>query len=459
MATSLERKREILQQLRGGATLEQKRSILQELRDPIPQSGRDIVLRAIRKSREDAPLGGGEVNIPGAAASGGELIGRLVGAPLGPVGSAISGGAGAALTLGVSRLARGEKVSPGELAMEFGLSVLPDAVVPAVKRGAQRILSRSRPGIEKATQLGAERARDLPEELFKSKPQQEIDQLFDQMRATGTKLDAEDFRKPIQNLTDDSFRTIKEALGQIKAPPNKDVGQFREGTKQFFENLRTGGKAPGVDLGALNHVRSQLQKQAFRLGPNNAKAPVLFNFIDSIDEFMDNAKVVSGTPGGIELRKVATLESARAKFQDEFASFIENRVSRTTSSGRKQTLNLGNLERMLRRPETRSAERASKALEFIAKQGGNSKEEMLEFFENMKKVNLEPALLNKTGGLSAVFVDFLANIAGARPATRARFNRLVRDNDDTISRNIMALTINALRREEFEPAQIPGVFP
>jgi hypothetical protein len=419
---------------------------------------RNLVQLSPTEQQQLLPQGG--FNADTASATGGEIVGRIAGgAVAGPVGAAVGGGLVAAGSLGISRLARGEDVSTGELATEFGLSLLPDVALRAgrgVLEGAQRLLSRTRPGIEESTRLGADRLKEIGDNLFKPPEQKAIDQAFEAVRQSGTRLDPQAFAGSVKGLTDDSFKQIRAALGRIDAPPGKQAGPLREGAQQLLDKLRQTEDVTNIDLGTIQHIRSQIQKRAYS---RPAQAGDLFDFVDIIDEFVGNARVVGGSQQGVQILQQARDLSARQKFHAEFSAFVEHRVARTQSSGRSRSLNLGEIERLLTRPQGKAAERASRALDFISKRGGNGKQEILDFFEGMKKVNIEKSLLSRDGGLTAVATDLVALLAGARPATRARFNRVVRGNKNILSPQIAILFVNAIRREQQSGSGIPGVFP
>lgn len=373
----------------------------------------------------------------------GELAGRGVGGVLGgPPGAAVGGGLGAAAGLGISRLARGESVTPGELAIEMGMTVLPDAVIRGGGAAVRRIASGTRPGREAASDVLARQLRDNAERFFEPIQRAEAERLFDLVRASGDKLTPGTLTKPLKGLTDTQFKHISQALTRMQAPPGKSGEAFGEGVAKVFADIRGGAEAPGLDLGTLQHVRSQVQKRALRT-QDGATKDALQEAIEIIDDAVEKGNF-SGGGGSVEMLKQARRLWAKAKDADDFAAFINSRsITSTSAGGRTISINAGKLADDLANPRGKLAERAARALD----KNPAAKIEIEEFLKNVKRINIDPG--NTEGSF---LVNGLAAALGAGSLSRVRLARMLQDapTKGQLAEDGVILLMNAARRRATE---------
>ena len=348
----------------------------------------------------------------------GEVGGRAAGFAIGgPVGAAVGGGAGAAIGLGLARLSKGEKVTPQELALEFGLSILPDVAIKGVGTVGRKILGRTRPGREAAEDILGGNLRANAEKFFAPLEKQKAEELFGLVRASGDKLNGNALAGPLQNLTNKQFKIVSQGLLRIKAPPGKSSEALGEGIQAAFETIRKGEDAPGLDLGSLQHIRSQLSKRALN-SKDGATQDALFNAVEIIDDAVANGQFLSGG-GSRPLLTEARRLYARAKDAEDFATFVNTRGVTSRSKGaRGITLNAGKLADALDNPRSKIEKAAVRALN----RNPGAKEEVATFLRNVKRINIDTSATDASPILGGI-----AAIVGAGPASRVRLARVLSD--------------------------------
>lgn len=398
-----------------------------------------------------AEVMGGE---QGAVTSIGEGVGRGVGAAVGGlvsagfgagVGAMIGGGIGAAIGSSANKLYKGEKVTPGGMALEFGLSVIPDAALAGVGklyRTGQAAMSRTLGGRREAANQAGQYIRDRAEKMLTPPARQHVDEMFELVRKSGDSLNPVSFAKPVAELSDTQFGHVQQALRRIADPPGQDM-KLGEAAADLFDAIRKGefDKTTPMDLGTLQHIRSQVSKTAFSK-QDGATKDALELFVDGIDKAIDSGSFMHGSGESVPLLKEAREAFRKLKETEDLTSWIQRNTKRL-DDGKTFKINLGKMKDALDNPTNGVEERAIAAL----RRNPAGMKEFKEFLANMDKVDISA---NDIVSSFSVLNGFAA-VLGAEPAARARFNRIVRANESrhgikSISLSQLALLLNAGRR-------------
>lgn len=418
----------------------------------------------------------------GATIAGAEGVGRLGGGALGlafggPVGAAIGQTAGGMIGAGlgkwIDRLARGEDVTAGEVALEMGASAVPDLLLMGAKpliKGAQKLASRTSRGVQTSEDLAAQHLRRSPPDLIKPPTQAANDQLWAVVHASGDRLNPDSLRAGLSGMTDQQWKWVMQRARRMDAPPNARINAFGEAVERVMTRIREGKKSVnGLALGELQHVRSQIQKIKMSV-KDDAVRDSFEIFQDTIDDAMLDAKnYLNGSKGDYPTLLQAREGFRKLKETEEVADLMWS-VTSKSSKGDRLTVNLGRLEDAIDHPK---AGMQTKAVDALKRAGSIG--EVKEFLKNMEKVDItHGALSSVTGGIgqgltlgsgigAAILGDptgvgiggtsvlLLANILGS-PASRARFNAIVLRNQArtgarTITLPMLATLANAARRE------------
>lgn len=414
-------------------------------------------------------IGGAE----GAGRVGGALLGgALAGPPGAAVGQALGGAAGAGIGTWLDRLARGEKVTAGDVAFEAGASMVPDILLAGGKqaiKGGKRLLSRTSGGIRESENLAAKHLRSSPDDLIKPPSKVENDQLWSIVHASGDRLNPNSLRGAFSKMTDAQWNIVMQKVRRIPAPPNSRIDDFGEAAERVMARIRDGKQTvQPLALGELQHLRSQVQKAKLSL-EDSANRDSLQIFQDAIDDAMLNPKSYTSGAGDVGVLLKAREGFRKIKETEEVAELMWNVTSKSPKNDR-LTVNLGRLSDALEHPKAGMQQRAVDALR---RQPG-AIAELQTFLKNMEKIDITPgALAGITGGLgqgialvgaagAAVAgreesgvgtgaVLLLANIL-AGPAARAQFNAIVLRNEArtgarTIALPMLATLANMARRE------------
>jgi hypothetical protein len=372
------------------------------------------------------------------AAGLGEVAGRVIGFAGGPAGSIAGGAVGAGAGLALQRLVTGQDVKPGEMALEMGLSVLPDAIARPVM-GIGRALARTRPGIRAVEDKAARFFSNKAVEAFDPPDEIAVNQLFDLVRGTGAKLEPQALAKPLTAMTKKQFKQASQFLINMPAPPGKSSEAFGEGVVEALENIRNGTGAQ-IDIGTLQHIRSQIGKKIFDVKSNSAK-DTLGSLKDAIDDAIEKGKFV-GPVNPAPLLAEARGAFARMKQTEEFMTFIDSKVARQLKEGNAFSFNFGNLIQGLDKPTSKIEKRAFAALQ----KNPAARVAVKDFIKNMGTVTFRP---NRALD-SLPFSNAISTILLAGPVARGRFNMLVRQRGTfgmTIDETIVFA--NSIRRGAF----------
>lgn len=383
------------------------------------------------------------------ATTAGEMIGRGAGAAAGTalfgppgtvVGGILGGGLGAVGSLGLQKLSQGEDVKPGAMALEFGLSILPDTVIKPIGVGVRKLASVSAKGREAGENLSGRLIRDRAAASFDSPGSEEIGRIFEMVRQSGAQLDPLNYTRPLKRLTDKSFKNITRTIEDIPAPRGKDAEGFGEGVSEVFQAIRKDEDVSGLDLGTLQHVSSELKKRARGIR-DGATADSLFAGAKIIDDGIESGTFIRGG------EQSAVLLNARAQWKrfresEDFQGLVFSRgVTRFSRGGNRMRFNFGRLKDALENPITELEKTAVKGLE--ANPG--ARKEITEFVKNVEALNIDikkPFAFQNT-------INFLGEIL-PNAVARARFNSIVRKEKGVISEDALALIANFARRSAVE---------
>lgn len=382
-----------------------------------------------------------------AGAAAGTALSPLLGplAPLGPgIGAMVGGmvGGGAAFT--AVQLSRGEDIKPGEVAMEMGLSAIPDAIARPVSALAEGIVRGTARGREELSNLGARFLRERAPGFFAPLPKERLDAMFEAVRQSGDRLAPTSMTRGLKLIPDKQFDASMRVLRRIESPPGKRSG-IGDGAADLFTRIRSGQPAAGMDLGSLQHVRSQLTQRAAKLSAGDTRDAVN-EVIETIDDAIAGGRFMSGGEGRPLLAQ-ARREWARFKDAEDFQALVlQSGITAPSAGGKSLRLNLGKLEDAINNPTTKVQQRAVGALN----RNSEAKADVLSFIGKMKQVNIDK------GDLEDFQVAGLVTKIIRQPLMRARFNRLVNETRGPITVNQLATVVNVGRRAGQDQGLIPG---
>lgn len=372
----------------------------------------------------------------GIASTGGEFAGRKAGAaagaalapflgpfaPLGmPAGAIIGGGIGAAGGLLASRLASGEQVDIGDLALEFGMSTVPGAAIEGVTAGGRKLLSRTRTGVESASTALGEQGRDIATKVLKPASAQAEDVIWTAVRNSGFQVAPSSFRKGVRTLSDPQFKVVTRAMRKIGSGPNDQFPRIGERAAEAFDAIRHGKPAPGMDIGALNHLRSQLTEQM--LGSKGSQREALSNFIQTLDDGISSGDVLRqgvtyDGKTGRELLQAARDMSRTIRDHQNVMALVDNHVIKQTPDLSGYTIDLRPLVAALDPSSNIKLSKVGQAAAEALKRNRTLKSELEHFISVVDKVGIKPGALSRIEIIDAV-TSFLAD-----PAARERVKRI-----------------------------------
>lgn len=394
-----------------------------------------------------------------------ETAGRVGGLVGGPVGSAALGTAGAGAGSIIADLSEGKAPDFGAAALEGGFSLVPDVAVRAVKgtakflRKAPGAIADSGPigGVGKALgagdtaaakeanelaleQAGAQNIRELARQKTTKFSRERGKELFKLASQAEDKLSTAQLGEMLaDNFDEVEWKPIKKFLGRIEPPPGKDPRSFARQTAEAFDKIRSGdSNITGMDLDALQQVRSQMKKM-------KAKSDELTDierFVDTIDDFMINGEVVSGTGQGSGVLLQARRHWANHVRAEAFADFVTKTVSKTKSKADGFELELGTLIDGFERPGILS-KRNKEFVESLQRNG--EAEPILTWAKNMGEGFKQIKVIGKELSKQEV-TDAMTHLMSS-PQGRVRLTRALRTSNGQIREQLLMSMLTATVRE------------
>ena len=406
--------------------------------------------------------------------SGSELAGRVAGGvaggvagPAGAAGGAFVGGAGGSAVGSVlADLAEGKAPNFGAASLEAGLSVVPDTLVTGAKAAGKSVKAAAEgrglvggalTGLGRTFRVGEkpvkrsinqavaknEAAKELrkraTDKLVNFNRQQASD-LFDAATATGDKLSVTGFTDPLKRSFDGKeWKKVQGALGRMEPPPGKDGKGFADGVMESLDLIRQGKpNVQHLDIGTLQHVRSQMRKMAEKTS-DPAQKDRLLRMKDTVDDYINNGPTVGGTGEGSQLLREARRHNVRAIQNEEFDEFVKQSITPTAKSGKGFDFKLNKLIDALDSPKKGRQARVTKGLKEQGDFDGIRRwaSNMADSFE---KIEVRGDILTSEQ-VSEIMADQIQ-----KPAFRAMLNRSARDNNGIIRQEAIISFINASRR-------------
>ena len=418
---------------------------------------------------------------PTVGEAAGQSLGMMTG-PAAPVAKPVLGAVGAAGGLAVERYLRGE-VPPttGELLMEAGLTLVPEAAESAMRSGigrriGQRIIRRTaekRLPVVQSTRAGQvlrhaeafKRAEGSGARIFESPSEEAVKQLFDDVRASGAQVPTDLPRSFLGQLDDTEAKRLLRELRRADATLNnryRSIGIDKTSDMAMqFEDIMTGGD-PVLDIGDMQDLRSALRERIQSIS-NPEMIDLLEDTKDIVDTAIDSA--IGSAP--TELRQ-ARNAYRRYKAAEEFETLLLQKSSLPTGRGNVRTLRLGSLRQELKQNKSRSAQNLNQILDSVPgareRLDGtlNNLETLYKQIEltgggDVTGVTRQPFIAAMFNGLS----EIMLNDVGLQ-----MFEEAVIAEKGKISANTIALIVGVVRRAvqgallpapALEPLQEPGL--
>lgn len=415
----------------------------------------------------------------------GEGIGSMIGGLAGPAGAVLGGAVGAGAGLIAGRTASGQSVSPGEVATEAGLSLLPEALEPVGRKFLRYLIK----GSKSYKQVAMDTAHDIATKMGKvafDPPQREaVDNMFNMVRQSGMKVDTSGVAQlHLDALDDTDMKRLRVMMDDIGAHPKDPTGP-KPGARVFaqLEAAKKAGGGIGIDIGDLQNVRSSLSKQiAYDQGHISANNELAERAVSMIDSSIEEALQA----GGKNEETAKLLKSARAQWHRyraaEDMGTLTAKLSNWDDSLEFQRINLAGLKKALDTPQTKLQQNVRRSLDSIP----GAKDEIGKSLERMSKImktievdvpkGTNMAVMAGIGGAIGGPMGAMAGAAGgasdminlpralgtilANRHSREALERIALEKRGVIPYGTYAMLFNAARRAaQVELLQPPQVQP
>lgn len=385
----------------------------------------------------------------------GQLVGTAVGGmtapvtgPVGPAVGRVTGGAlGSAGGLAVARKLRtGDWPSAGELALDAGLSALPESV-ESLLRGVGRTMARS----TKAAQVirfdeAARQARQLPEQIFQPLPLDQLSGMFDQVRQSGVRVGVGDLSTYLHALTPGKYAELLQEVAQVDRL-HKTGGRFTSLIEGVYGQPGQ-GRVVGLDIGQAQQLSSALRQRLEQLEPFEARQ-LLRDFRGAMDTDIFSGVAVGRVPAGQtpQVLQTARREYARSRAAETLSEMVENKVT-STSDLQMASFNLRGFFDELRRGTSAISQDVNRALDLTP----GARQRFLDSVDNISQLynTIEVSLADVSGfrrnWVVAGFGQMLS-MAMLTESGRALFRQAVLEGRGTLSVNALALAATAARHE------------
>lgn len=398
-----------------------------------PTGGRAVketIAEPGKRIEEFRAAGGGPLPV-----MGGEALGRLAGAPLGPPGVFIGGALGAGAGELGRQMVAGEDLDFKKALIEAGFSAGTGAVFEGLGMAGRKLLSRTKTGTQTGEKLAAEKIRKEAPQLLKPKPREQVSQMFDEVTKSGVKIAPQGV--DVSLLDDDQFRILVREIKQIPAGPDFPSGFGGRMAKQL-EAIRQGAPAGDFEIGELQQLRSQLMKRAA-----SRKEGAVQDVLSEAARIMDQGVEAGRVTGPATAEVIDQLKEARRQWrvirQSDDLSNLARSVTRR-SKGNRLTMHVGRLQEALEEPQRGMAAKAAAVL----RERPEAKQALQQMVSRFETLNIEGGGLG--GGIIERAADTVLGFLAA-PAARERFMRLVEGQRGTITFEQLTLLANQARRE------------
>jgi hypothetical protein len=347
-----------------------------------------------------------------------------------------------------------------EIAIEAGLSLLPEAGEQLVKGGVKQILKASNRAKVVRQNLLANEAEKLGEQGLVTASKGQAKQYLELSRRMNVEIPAGAFRESLEFFDDDSFKILNRELRRAGSPfdPNVQTG-FGRKIGNEFEALRKGATLrPNLSLNELQDIRSRLTRRLreFPQGPSTDQtvADVLGDGIAMIDKAIDQTfeQALKNPARQTDATAIRLLQQGRdlyrqAQVSEDFTTLMYKRnITKSTADARLKTFELGAFADAIRKPQGKFEEQLAQRLNSIPE----AKEKVLEFLD--RAIKITPRVeFEATSAQQIPIVGQAISAFGeqlARRTGRQTLERIITQTKGRINLPIAALLINGARRSE-----------
>jgi hypothetical protein len=346
----------------------------------------------------------------------------------------------------------GQVPSAGEVATEAALNIGTSAVpeVVGAARDVKRALLRSTPGGQTLLkQQAVQEAEGLGQRVFTPQDKAAVSQMFDDVAASRVKLDVTPVQDLWKSLSAEERRLAVRELNHI--------------SPRFTQALAH-PQLKGWDIGALQHLRSELLKAA-----KGRKAPavqdLLIDLRSKVDEAIAAGKAVGSVPIGTTAETLQQAQAAWHKVKQ--AEDLQSLITKHTHDSpnlKWQEINLAALQKDLRGGGSRAASRVVEGMSQGERQVLRQELDSLKRFYPFVRVNrLGSAALgvggsvvgSAIGGPVGAVVPLILSAAASSPTVMSLFKKSILEGRGRLAQHHIDALVNAIRHEQAGPSGTP----